>query len=412
MKFKSNSFGQRLVLGLVFVLIFSYALYHLVGLFGEEISTFAAGVTTEKTILNENGYIFRDETVLTSPFGGVVDYQTESGVKVSKGQALATVYEDGDAEARERVLRLDRQIALLEKSFGDATSVTEMGELKESVRYTYDALVKMMATGDTGELSKRADELLVGLNSMDSLSKGDKAQGYATLDALRAERQQILDESGLSHTHTALTTGYFYTEVDGYEDEFTMAVAETLTVSSFYDLLDQKSSRSVGQEPVYGKMCDSSEWLLVLPVETREQRYFEEGMTYSAEFFQNNHTVLPMTLDRIIESAEEGALLVLRTDRLPEDFSFDRCQSVRLEIDRVSGIYVPRDVVERESGGFRGVYVLRGNVVYFRRIDIVYEGSDYYLVRAGVEDEENPYLQVNDLIILNGKNLFDGRVLD
>lgn len=412
MKFKNNSFGQKLILGLIFVLIFSYALYHLVGLFGEEIETFAAGVTTEKTILSENGYIFRDETVLTSSLGGVVDYQTENGVKVSKGQALATVYEEGDAQTRETIARLDQQIALLEKSFGDSLSTLEMSQLKQSVKYTYDSLVKMIATGDTGELSKRADEFLIELNQMEGLSKGEQAKGYATLDALRAERQQILDQSGFSQTHTAVDTGYFYTQVDGYEDEFTMAAAEQLTVASFYNLLEQKSARLPAGETAYGKMCRSSEWLLVLPIETSQQRYFKAGVTYSAEFFQNNHTVLPMTLERIIESAEDGALLVFRTDRLPENFSFDRCQSVRLEIDSVSGIYVPRDVVERVSGGYRGVYVLRGNVVYFRRIDIVYQGSDYYLVKVGVEDEENPYLQVNDLIILNGKNMFDGRVLD
>ena len=62
--------------------------------------------------------------------------------------------------------------------------------------------------------------------------------------------------------------------------------------------------------------------------------------------------------------------------------------------------------------GFRGVYVLRGSVVYFRRIEIVYEGNDYYLVKEGLESEDVSYLQVNDLIILNGKNMFDGRVLD
>ena len=62
--------------------------------------------------------------------------------------------------------------------------------------------------------------------------------------------------------------------------------------------------------------------------------------------------------------------------------------------------------------GERGIYVLRGNVVRFRRIEIVYTGEDYYLVKSSVEDTEYEYLQVNDLIILNGKNLFDGRVLD
>ncbi len=412
MKRKNNSFQQRIILGVIFALIFSYALYHLVSLFGEEISTFAAGVTTETTVVSDNGYIFRDEVVLTSPYEGAVDYQTESGVKVSKGQALATVYEEGSAETREKLSRLDRQIALLEESFGSGMGTAEMGALKESVSHTYSSLVKLLATGDTGGLSKQADALLVGLNRMNGLSQGSDAEGYATLDALRAERTSILEESGSSKTYHASSSGYFYTRVDGYEDEFTMAAAERLTVSSFYEMLELMSDSSPESGTAYGKMCYSSEWVLVLPVEMSEKDYFEEGVTYSAEFFQNNGAVLPLTLERMMEAPErDSTLLVFRTDRLPDGFSFDRCQSVRLVVDTVSGIYVPRDVVERIDG-FRGVYVLRGSVVYFRRIEIVYEGSDYYLVKDGVEDEDATYLQVNDLIILNGKNMFDGRVLD
>ena len=122
---------------------------------------------------------------------------------------------------------------------------------------------------------------------------------------------------------------------------------------------------------------------------------------------------IPLTLENIIEAPDHGSvLLVFRCDRLPDHFSFDRSQSVRLEVARTQGIYVPKSVVERRDG-HRGVYVLRGSVVYFRYIDIVYEGKDYYLVREGVEDDgDRIYLKVNDQIILNGRNLFDGRIMD
>ena len=106
------------------------------------------------------------------------------------------------------------------------------------------------------------------------------------------------------------------------------------------------------------------------------------------------------------------ALVIFSCDRLPSDFSLTRRQNVRITVESMSGIYVPRDVTVRVDGD-RGVYILRGNVVYFRYIDILYEGTDYYLVRDGIVDEEGfVYLQVNDLIIQSGKNLFDGRVLD
>jgi hypothetical protein len=162
----------------------------------------------------------------------------------------------------------------------------------------------------------------------------------------------------------------------------------------------------------FGKLCLGSEWRMVVPVLAEESEHFTVGETYSAVLGETSSVTVPMTLEFTREAEEYGTvLLVFSADRMVSDLSLDRFQNVSIEVDRVSGIYVPKDVVQRVDG-LRGVYVLRGNVVYFRRIDITYEGSDYYLVKAGVEDADTPYLQVNDLIILNGKNMFDGRVLD
>ena len=122
---------------------------------------------------------------------------------------------------------------------------------------------------------------------------------------------------------------------------------------------------------------------------------------------------MPLYLERMIE--EEGSdaiLLVFGCDRQPESFMFNRCQSVSITLSTVSGIYVPKTAVERVDGS-RGVYILRGSIVYFRNIETVYEGSDYYLVAPMSEHtEDRTYIRPNDLIILNGNNMFDGRVLD
>ena len=144
-----------------------------------------------------------------------------------------------------------------------------------------------------------------------------------------------------------------------------------------------------------------------------EKKYFKEGETYSALFSENNRTELPMKLEKLIEDKSgERILLVFSCDRQPSNFTFDRCQSVSITVRTVSGIYVPKSVVVRE-GGVRGVYILRGSVVHFRYIEIVHEGSDYYLVKRDSEhDEKYTFLRENDMIILNGRNLFDGRVLD
>lgn len=411
MKKKGSSFRQKLVLGVVFALVVGYTMYHMISLFGTELSTFAAGVTTESTVLHENGYVFRDETVLRSSYSGLVSYEAENGKKVGKGQTLATVYENGGEVEKEQLLYLDHQIEILEASYGGGLDSLDMGEIKEAIGLSYDAIVKMLASGEVGSLSHQADQLLVLFNQMNGLSLGEADLGTKTWEQLVALREGLLQEGGGSQTHVADESGYFYHRVDGYESTFTMAAADGLTANSFYELIAEEPATVEGEE--YGKLCRSSEWILVLPTEISNQKYFEAGQTYQGVFEKNNQTQLPLTLDRIIEAPEQGsALLVFRCDRLPDQFSFDRCQSVRLEVARTEGIYVPKNVVERRDGQ-RGVYVLRGSVVYFRYIEIVYEGKDYYLVKEDVEDDgDRIYLKVNDQIILNGKNLFDGRIMD
>ena len=114
----------------------------------------------------------------------------------------------------------------------------------------------------------------------------------------------------------------------------------------------------------------------------------------------------------VSEKGSDRALLVFSCDRQPDGFSFDRCQSVSITVSAVSGLYIPKSVVKKIDGE-KGVYILRGSIVYFRHIRVVYTGSDYYLVAADTEhDDERTYIRPNDMIILNGRNLFDGRVLD
>ncbi len=413
MKQKNTAFSNRIALGLACILIFTYTLYHLIGMFDSTISTYAAGVTSETTVLTETGYIFRDETVLTSSYSGVVDYHVKDGTKVSAGQNMATVYENGTSAVKSNLRRMDDRLSVLAQSSADALANVDMTELKEDVSTTYNALIKMMAEGKTGGLSYYADQMLMGLNRMDVAAKGSDAISVATEQELRAMRADLLAASGSSQTYSAGKSGYFYSQTDGYETYFTMNAAAELTADSFYRIIGKKAATSYDGQKAYGKISYTSEWLFVLPISEDDGEYFEVGETYSACFEENNQTDIPLTLERVISDEDrEQVLLVFRGDRLPEHFSFDRSQTVSMEVERISGIYVPKSVVTRVDG-FRGVYVLRGNVVHFRYIDIMYEGSDYYLVKEGVaDDEERTYLRVNDLIILNGKNMFDGRVLD
>ena len=408
---------QRIALGLVCVLIISYTVYHIINLFGEDYTTYAAGITTEKTVVSYNGYLFRDEQVLTCENTGIVDYLVQDGTKVGKGQSVATVYEKNAAE-QSYITRLDEYISVFEASTGESIeNIDYVAQTKEN-EDTYDALAKLLADGDSSGLEYNINKLLVGMNVIDEIKAVDRLDGASsktakeqTLDSLRAEKNKVFSQSGGGVTCAVSEPGYFFSETDGCESYFTIEAADNINQESYKELVNVAMSPKT-VEGAYGKLGDSSQCKLVMAIDKDDLKHFKTEQTYTAVFSENNGTELPLYLEKIVKGGStDDPLLVFSCDRLPKNFSFDRCQSVSITVSTESGIYVPKDIVIREEGRI-GVYILRGSVVQFRYIDIIYEGSDYYLVKHDSEDKDGrKYLRENDMIILNTTNLFDGRIL-
>ncbi len=410
MKIKSG-FKQKLALGLVCVLIVVYTVYHIVGVFGEKVTTHAAGITTESRVLNYVGYIFRDEKVLTASENGITEYLVTDGTKVSEGQELAKVYSK-NRNLQSYAARLDEFISILEQSGGSSLTGANMEEQQKNNEAAYDAIIKLLSNSDSAGLDLQFKRLLVGLNLEDGLVKGDAAAAAKLLSRLKAERQELFSSSGSSVTCKTNKTGYFFSGTDGCEGKFTMEAAENISFEDFNEL-SSYAQFPKQNEDAYGKLCDSSEWMMIIPADKDDVEFFEEGESYSVLFSDNNRTTLPMTLKGIAtEEDSDKVLLSFFCDRQPRGFKFQRCQGVSITLSTVSGINVPKNVVERGEG-IIGVYILRGSVVHFRYIEVLYEGEDYYLVKPDSEhDGEKKYLRENDMIILTGQNLFDGRVLD
>ncbi len=406
-----SGFKQRIAVGVVCVLIFLYTVYHIVGIFGEDVTTYAAGITTESNVLSYTGYIFRDEKVLTSNNKGLTKYLVSDGTKVAEGQKLAVVYEKNQGE-QNYIAKLDEYISILESGADGNVGKVDIEDQRDTNDGAYDAIIKLLSDGSTTGLDYQAQKLLIGMNIVDGLMHSDNTSSSELLARFKSERDRVFSASGSSVTCSAANSGYFFSGVDGCESYFTLDAAENITLSDFAKLTDRAMTAKPKDE-AYGKFSYSSEWAIVLPVKRDDIKNFETGKTYSALFAENSKTSLPLLLENIvIEDGSDTCLLVFSCDRQPEGFKFDRCQSVSITVDTVSGIYVPKNVVVREDGK-KGVYILLGSVVYFRYMEVLYEGNDYYLVRADSEnDETHTYIRENDMIILTGQNLFDGRVLD
>lgn len=403
---------KKIGIVIVCICILSYSVYHFASLFSQEIGTIVAGPTTESSFLTLDGYIFRDSEYVRSDYRGAADYAVENGEKVAVGDTLARVYSEGNAQnVRGVISQIEKKISLLKESTENKHAVSELASLRAEAAGAYYSIMKQIASGKISALDADVKKLLVALNSVAMLTEEDFAIGE-TLSMLQTARDELLAAGGDSMEISAHRSGYFYSVIDGYEDTFSGKAARELGADELVELFESPTSDSAALSYV-GKMSYDSKWYYASIISAKDATAFEKGDSYVLEFSGGGYYDIVMTLDRIEATADgKSTALVFTTNVLPTGFAFERRQTVRVVTGSISGIYVPTSAVHRVNFE-RVVYTLSGSVVKMKYIEVVYEGADYFIVSDGVgSDEDKAYLKSNDLLIISGSNLFDGRILD
>lgn len=403
----------RISVAIIAVLIVAYTIFHMVSLFSAELSTVVVAASTEETRIEFDGYIFRDESVVYSSYGGAVDYIAHDGLKLATGEALATVYEHGNSAAvNKNIDEIDAMIEIVKAGVSSDMTLSQLPTINENIDNQYHDIMTKLASGDVRELSKNIDSMTSEMCKKSVLTD-EKSPVEETLKSLYAERERIAAAGGDSVTLYAEKSGYFYSGVDGYESFFTRDAAAQMTPDTYqkYTTLTPQKAEA-GANPV-GRMVYDSSWAFLALVSEADAAHFEVGEYRRLTFTGGEDVTMPLLLtEKIADTDSKSVLLKFECDRMPSGFDFTRAQSVSAVVQSVTGITVPKSATHK-SDGYLYVYILRGSVVFERRIEVIYEGRDYYTVADGLKpDGEDVYLQSNDTLILDGQNLFDGRILD
>ena len=170
-----------------------------------------------------------------------------------------------------------------------------------------------------------------------------------------------------------------------------------------------------------GKIVTDYKWYVAVKVSAQSVSGMEIGRTYEVSFPYNRGESLEMTLESAVDDETGECALVLSSGKITSDFSFVRSQTVEITTKVMSGFSVPKSAI-RMNDGVIGVYVFDGMTVSFRRIEVIREFDDAYLVSSDVGEasaetgnegsaQSAPYLSRNEQIITSGKGLYNGRIL-
>lgn len=400
------------------VILIYYVCYHMFDGFAQTITTVSAEKVTQNRTLTLDGYLMRDEQFIYSNLSGEVGYLYTDGDKVAAGIEIAQVYAMSNPEIRAQILELDEKIAIYERS-NEVKGITgsNTSAIDSQIERLYLLLNQALRDKDAEYVYRKQNELLVLLNQRRIITR--QVDSYdRQLAELRAEKQRLVSSlSGDTEMVHASASGFFYSSVDGYETIFSAAEVDTLTIERFFSMISAEPNREEGRTEFgycVGKLVKNYVWYVACRVDRDQLRYFDEGSTYRVIFPYNGDAELSMKLYRVLSNIDsDDAVLVFETGMNPDNFHYLRMQTVNIVQATHEGYRVPISAV-RLVDGVQGVYILQGNYVRFRAIQPLYE-EDGYMIVAGSDlpprEDGRSWLEMYDRIIVEGKDLYDGKIV-
>ena len=399
----------------IFAAVFSvgmilYIGYHLWNGITSKITTSPALQVSRSFTVRADAYIVMSETPIRASGAGKAFPEVADASHVAAYSTVAGIYSNTDEALRAEITNLQAQLRLL-KDYSVAGHSAK--DASKTDRRIYDIMTKMkrlVRDNDIGGALGMRSELLCEISERKAtVSSGESIDSIiSSLSAQIDSKKSLLGTP--SATVTAPSAGWYFSETDGYESVLT---------PSGYDALSAAQGESTDSDA--GKIVTDYKWYIAVKVSAQSVSGMEAGRTYEVVFPYNRGESLEMTLESAVADETGECVLVLSSGKITSDFSFARSQTVELTTKVMSGFSVPKSAI-RMNDGVIGVYVFDGMTVSFRRIEVIREFDDAYLVSSDVGDasaetgnegsaQSAPYLSRNEQIITSGKGLYDGRVL-
>mgnify|MGYP002567060484 FL=1 len=351
-----------------------------------------------------SGFVVREEELLYSQYGTTV-LNCAEGAHVAANDTVATGYRSEDAKTRQtRIDELSGQIEQLQYAWSAVSSVYDQAALDADIAGDLAQLSRYLALRDMNSVSDLSPELK-GLILRRTGSDSDSGSLQARISTLQAELETLEAQSaGDTSAILAGKAGTFSAAVDGYESVLTPERLMEMTVAEFESVQPDETDANA-----IGRLVTSATWYYACVVPASELSGVEEGDRATLTFARDYYQPVTMRVARLGGNEAGSRLLVLSSDRALQNVTLLRQQSAEIVFTSYAGLRVPKSAVRVENGQ-TGVYILEGTLAKWKPITILHDTGESYVVTLDTSSTNN--LWPGDELIINAKNLYDGKVVN
>lgn len=377
---------------------------------GEKVDTETAYTYSMTEDVPFEGVFLRDETVVYSPGSGVLDYEHSDGSKVGKSSVIASRYRsETDIERRREIEKINEQIEVLtdaQKLAG--TDNNQLENISSQINERHSQMIEKLIEGDYAAAQSQENAML-GVLSKREISRGDVSGYEGKILSLRNRASEL--ESLLSGDVTEIYadgTGYFVSHVDGYEGRFSMSDSADITADQIDEVIAKPElSKTSG---AVGKLIADYRWRVAAVINSEQLFGCYEGSTVTLRV-RSDPTPIEAEIVSITDSGRgDGACVyVFECDTLTSSVVSGRTAQFKYIVNSYGGLRVSRSALRFNEDQERGVYVVVSGKLVFKKINVEYWGDDYLIC---TQEEDGDHLKLYDRIVTEGKDLYEGKVVE
>lgn len=405
---KKNSFNIKVIaIVLAVCLIISYVIYQCVLISKDQMETQIALSETVYSTIDTKCFVVRDEHFIKNNVKGTTVSFAKNGERVASGDTVSIVFDSSDdAVSYLKINEIEKQIAHYEELSGQANFQTmNIDSLTNKIE---NELIEFLEARDNGQFDTAVANAEIFRDSLTGkqIATGSSLDFSEQLAVLKNELS-ALQSAKYSFTEVKSdTAGYYINASDGYETVFDYSKLDELTTKDIKNAVSRKP-QATSQDTI-GRIVDSFTWYIVCVVDTDKTINLSYDKPIYVNFPYQGIEKLPVTLHKIGDREADETVLILSCDLMNEALADLRIEDIQIVTDEFTGYKISNSAI-RTVEGEKGVYVVRGNLLGFRKIHIVYSTDDYSIVDN--PEGESGYIKLYDTVVTKGVELSDNKLV-
>ena len=358
--------------------------------------------------INATGVIIRSETTVPRAESGVMHFLIEEGERVAKSGVIADIYtSESDSVAVSKIADIKSQIESINtiQSYNDLAAV-DIELLNGKINSAVSDILFSCAGGNYSEVYSTKNELLTMLNrkTMVTGESYDFSSQLASLNSQLETLQASLHEpvSNIS----ASESGFFVSSIDGFESVLTTDDLSRYTP----EFLDSMTAQS-GVSGV-GKIVSDYTWYIAVTLEESQPQKYKLGDVVTLHTSLKNNPDLSVTVAAVNKGEDGRAVVLFSCKEMNTDLASMRTISLTVVDGVYEGLKVKKSAL-RVVDSERGVFVVSGMELKFVKVKVIYSKDDAdYAICEKSTDTDRTVLRLYDKVVVKGKNLYDGKIIN